>query len=385
MADYLTSQISTIVNDAVKDALGKSNSITNIDTSSFVSLGKALEDYDLLDGWFGALTRRIAKTVYFVRSYQPRTRSILRDEHEYEAFVQKVYYDMPNAVDDPTWGIPNSSGTYAQASPYDVETTVTVNAKIFGGKGAWSIEIVRPLQQIKDAFISASDMASFIDGIYTVIENSYKLEEERLVALACNTAMASALKGGKSRNLLSEYNTAHPTATLTVAECLESADFLKYASKEINDTIDNMENMSTAFNKAGYETFTSRDNLVVEMLGKFASASDMYLQADTFHNTLTALPKFEKVSFWQNSGKTFSFADCSTISVSNDAIDEHPVVQSGIICFLHDYENVAAHFGSRRTWEMVNPRSEVAIHGEHADKGFAVENHANAVVFYVAV
>lgn len=129
MADYLTSQISTIVNDAVKDALGKSNSITNINTSSFVSLGKALEDYDLLDGWFGALSRRIAKTVYFVRSYQPRTRSILRDEHEYGAFVQKVYYDMPNAVDDPTWGIPNSSGTYAQASPYDVETTVTVNAK----------------------------------------------------------------------------------------------------------------------------------------------------------------------------------------------------------------------------------------------------------------
>ncbi len=166
---------------------------------------------------------------------------------------------------------------------------------------------------------------------------------------------------------------------------------MKYASKEINRTIDNMGVMSTVFNKAGYETFTSKENLVVEMLTEFASASDMYLQADTFHNELTQLPNFEKVPFWQYSGKTFAFADCSSINIQHDDLideseedDDGTVSQSGIICFVHDIENVAAYFGNRRTWELFNPRSEVMIHGEKAEKGFAVDEHANAVVFYVA-
>ena len=34
---------------------------------------------------------------------------------------------------------------------------------------------------------------------------------------------------------------------------------------------------------------------------------------------------------------------------------------------------------------MFNPRSEVMIHGEKAEKGYAVDDHANAVVFYMAV
>ena len=380
---YMVKQIHNIVNDAVADALGQNASLTNLDSSDIVSLGKAISQFNAYEGFFNSLTNRIVRTIYFIRTYEGSSRNILRDEHEYGAFVQKVYYGMPTAVENPTWNIPNSNSQYVQASPYDVQTTVAISALIFGGKGTWSIEIVRPVEQIKTAFLSPSEMGAFIDGIYLAVENAFKLEEERLIALAVNTAMADALDGGNARNLLAEYNTAHPNATLTVAEAMESADFLKYASKEINRTIKNMGKMSTVFNKSGYTTFTPKDRLVVEMLAEFASASDMYLQADTFHNELVKLPNYEEIPFWQSSGTNFAFADCSAINVTNDAFDD-PVSQTGIICFLHDIENVAAYFGSRRTWEMFNPRSEVMIHGEKAEKGFAVDSHANAVVFYMA-
>lgn len=386
---YLTKQISNIVNDAVKDALGKNASITQLDSSDIVSLGKAISSNDAYEGFYKSLVNRIARTLYFVRTYKGNTRSVLRDEHEYGAFIQKVYYEMPDAVDNPTWNIPNSSDAYVQASPYDVTGTVAVSSLIFGGKGTWSIEIVRPIEQIKSAFISNAEMSAFIDGIYVTIENSYKLQEERLVSLAVNTSMADCLSGGVSRNLLKEYNTLHADATLTVSEALTSADFLKYASMEINRVIDNMGVMSTVYNKAGYNTFTSKDNLVVEMLSHFASASDMYLQADTFHNELVKLPNFEKIPFWQYSGKKFDFTDCSSIKIKHDDLvtasnTTGTVNQSGIICFVHDKENVACYFGNRRQWELVNPRSEVVIHGEKAEKGYAVDNHANAVVFYMA-
>lgn len=386
---YNVTQISTIINDSVKDALGKNASITSLESSDIVSLGKAIANFNAYEGFFNSLVNRIVKTVYFIRTYEGSNRSVLRDEHEYGAFIQKVYYDMPNAVDNATWEIPDSDGAYKQVSPYDVEATVGVSSLIYGNKGTWTIEIIRPVEQIKSAFLNPSAMGAFIDGIYVAVENAFKLEEERLTALAVNTAMADALAGGVSRNLLDEYNTNHSDNTLTVAEALESADFLKYASMEINRTIDNMGKMSTVFNKAGYTTFTSKDNLVVEMLSQFASASDMYLQADTFHNELTSLPNYEKVPFWQTSGKEFDFADCSAIKIKHDDFvtdsnETGEISQTGIICFLHDVENVACYFGNRRSWEMFNPRSEVMIHGEKAEKGYAVDEHANAVVFYIA-
>ena len=325
---YIVSQIKNIINDSVKDALGKTNGVTQVDTTDIVSMGKAIAQYNLYEGFFGALVNRIVRTVIFVRTYEGSKRSVLRDEHEYGAFVQKVYYTMPDAVDNPTWDIPDGNGDYKQASPYDVEGTVSISALIYGGKGTWSIEIVRPVEQIKTAFMDESSMMSFIDGIYLTVENAFKFEEERLVAQAVNTAMASVIDNGRARNLLAEYNTKY-SQSLTVDTALVSADFLKYASKEINRTIENMGKMSTIYNNGGYNTFTSKDNMVVELLSEFATATDMYLQSDTFHDELTKLPNFERVPFWQSSGQTFDFTDCSKIDIDHDDFT-NAVTQGGI-------------------------------------------------------
>lgn len=383
-------QISALVNDAVSDALGKSQNITELDTTNLVSLGKKIADFDAYEPFFKSLANRIARTVYFVRSYNGNDRHILRDEHDYGAFVQKVYYKLPQATDNPTYNHSGANGAFQQVSPYDVETTVEVSSMVFGGQGTWTVEIIRPVEQIKTAFTSPAEMAAFIDGIYVTVDNAFELELESTVALADNTAMACAIAGGQARNLLKEYNDGHSTK-LSATQALENADFLKYASMEINRVVDNMSRMSTVFNAKGYETFTPPDRLVLEMLSQFASASDMYLQADTFHNELVKLPNFEKVPFWQRAGKDFTFADCSTIDVKNEAITSvnesitnGAVKQSGIIAFIHDIENVAAYFGERHSWEIFNPRSDVMVHGEKARKGFAVDGHANAVVFYMA-
>ena len=390
----LVNQIYSLVNDSVNDALGKNATLTNIDTTDIVSLGKAISNYDAYEDFYRSLVNRIAKTVYFVRTYKANDRHILRDEHEYGAFIQKVYYMMPEAVENPTYDVVSvntetGERTYSQASPFDVNTTVEVKALIYGGQGTWSIEIMRPIEQIKTAFLDEASMMSFIDGIYVAVENSFKLDEERLVALAVDTAMAHAINSGLARNLLAEYNQLFPDATLTVAEAMASAEFLRYASKEIKDTIGHMGTMSTIFNAQGYETFTSKENLVVEMLEQFENAVDTYLKSDTFHEELVALPNHEKVQFWQSSGKTFNFTDTSKINVvhSDLVTTTNPtgkVEQGGIICFLHDIENVAAYFGERYSWEQVNPRARVVNHGEQARKGYAVDTYANSYVFYIA-
>lgn len=391
---YDVSQIYSIVNSAAADALGKNAGVTKLDTTNFVSLGKSLSNMGLLDGWFNALAKRIAKTVLFARTYEGKRRSVLRDEMEWGAFIQKIYYKMPDATSNDTWtDKPVASGAdegkYKQASPYDVDTSIEVKSVIFGNKGTWSIEIVRPLIQIKNAFLSENDMFAFIDGIYVTIDNSLKLEEERLEALAVNTGMALALSRGCGVNLLNLYNAAHDDAIITVDEALTNAEFLRMATKEIGNIIDQMKNISVVYSPFEWETYTPDDKLVLEALNKFVSAFDVYLASDTFHNELVALPNFEKVSFWQSSGKNYDFADVSKINIKNSALQvenvyaSDTVAQSGILAYIHDIEAVACSFYDRRTWEMVNPRAEVLIHGDKAEKGYAVDGNANACVLYI--
>lgn len=395
---YIAKQIKTLLNDVIEDLTGQSGSIQGIDTSDLVSMGKSISNMGLLEGWYGKLINRLAKTVYFIRVYDPeRTRSILRDEHEYGAFVQKVYYTAPDFVDNPEYKIPSYTGggaidSYTQHSPYDVSAVVAVDAKIFGGQGTFALEIVRPVDQIRSAFLSDAEMMRFIDGIYLAIENKLKLAEEGLVSAAVCTAMAADIDGGNVRNLLTEYNTLHSDAPITsAADAMTDPDFLKYASKEINQTVKYMQSMSESFNVGGYMTFTDKENLVLEVLSDAAASFDSYLNADTFHEALVALPRYEEVNAWQFTGNTTAkaFADVSKIKVVHDEFIDastNPtgtITQSGIIAFVHDIEHVAAYFGHRRSWEKYNERDDVYIHGETARKGYAVDLNANGIVFVV--
>lgn len=383
----IVKQISGILNDAFKDAMG-ARDINSATTTDIVSMGKTIDEFDLYEPWFKSLTNRIVKTVYFVRNYAASTRSILRDEHEYGAFIQKVYYEMPESTDNPEYNFSGSSDSFVQKSPYDVNTTVKATAMIFGGQGTWSVEIVRPVDQIRTAFTSDVEMMRFIDGIYTVVENRYKKDEEDLVNLACATGMAGAIKSGYSRNLLAEYNIAHPDVTLTSSEAMESLSFLKYAAKEIKHDMSMMKKMSVNYNAANYETFTDDSRMIIEMLDEFVAASEMYLQADTFHDALVKLPHFESIPYWQAPGSgadAGKFAKTSAINIIHADIDDGtPVEQAGIIAFIHDIDYVAAYFGHRRTWEKYNERSDVMIHGETARKGYSIDSHANAAVYYIA-
>ena len=119
----------------------------------------------------------------------------------------------------------------------------------------------------------------------------------------------------------------------------------------------------------------------------FNAFSEIYLQSDTFHKELVELPRFEPVPRWQrlDNSVTQTFEDVSSIKVEHDDINSGTAIaQSGIVCFIHDVEHVAAYFGHRRTWEMYNQRQDLYVHGDTMRKGYAVDGHANGLVFVVA-
>ena len=388
------SQIYSIVNASVADVLGNYAPRAK-DTTSFVDLGRSLADAQSYDAFFGALACRIAKTVEFVRLYEKNDRRVMTDYQEFGAYVQKVYAELPDAVSNPVWAVSNGQNppTITQSDPYGITTTVTVSTKIFGKRGTWAIEIVRPTYQIKEAFLNESAMMAFIDAIYMTIENSINLELESLENLAVATSIANCVENGCSTNLLQVYNSESTGASLTVSNCMKSLDFLAFANKTIDNMRGYMKKPSNKYNPAGYTTFTGEDKMVVECLTEFASASKFYLEANSFNANLVAMQGYNEVPYWQSPGTSGmpAFADISKIDIKNSdvKVDQTTgaaveVAQSGIICVMHDEDAVKAYFGDRRSWEIVNPRDETVIHGEKADLGYGVDPHANIWVFYIA-
>lgn len=399
MANEMVQQISTIVQDALEDAIGKTASTSAIETTDFVSMGNALGDgtttasLSLYERWFGSLVNRITKTIYAVRVYNPKSRGILRDETEWGAYVQKVHYHLHEAVDNPAFSIPtisDSTRTYTQSSPYDVETSPEVSVLVFGGQGTWSIEFVRPIAQIMTAFTGESEMLAFIDGLYVYAENSMKLEIEAVERAAANTAIAMLVNGEKAINVLSAFNDATGSA-LTVDTFKTSPEFWRFFTQYLVNTVKYMEDMSVKYNIGGYEKFTPRERNIVEVLTLASSCCEMYLQSDTYHKELVSLPRYSEVNFWQTQGTSIEpdFDEISKINIQHEEFitDDNTtgtITQTGILAYLHDIDEVGAYFGEVYNWEEVNPRSRVVISGKQARKGYGVDPNENGIVFYVA-
>lgn len=378
-------QIFQLVNDAAKEALG-SQAITVKNTTTLVSLGDQVLSSDATrDLYLGKLCDRIGRTAIAIRAYSAQVRNVKRDELDWGLFYQKISYKKHESVENPSYNFAT------QANPFDVEPQTEVVQKLFAVMGTWSYEDVIPDTQLFTAFTSASAMGAFISGIYTNIDNSLAVDEEDLANLAVNTYMAGALKstqGAQHRNLLAEYNTAitaNGGTALTVATALKNPDFLKFASREIKTVVGNMKKMSTVYNGEGIPRHTPEDKMVVEVLGQFASATATYLESDTYHKELVALPRYEEVAYWQGSGTSFAFEDVSSIDVQNEKVNGGVAVkQSGIIAFVHDYDAVASFINKPRRSSIYNPRAERTNVFYKATKGYGVDLSENGVVFYIS-
>lgn len=378
-------QIYGMVNDSAKEALGD-RAITVKDTATLVSLGNVVLSSDNdKEGFYRALTDRIGRTVIAARAYSAVKRSVKRDEMDWGLVYQKISYRRREAVSNPSW-VSNS-----QADPFDVNIQTEAVQKLFAVMSTYSYEDSIPDSQLFTAFTNPGAMGAFISGIYTNMRNYMEIAEADLANLAVDTLIAGVLIKGtnaQKRNVLAEYNTKfgqHETA----AKCLANPDFLKYATREVLTAKDNMTTMSEIFNAEGFDRFTPEDKCVVEVLGLFASASDTYLQADTYHNELVKLPNYEKVVYWQAPGTTFAFEDVSKIFIKNEhlAVDGNATgqcEQSGIIAVVRDYDAAASVIMRRRSASIYNPRAERYNIFEKADQGYAVDLSENAVVFYIA-
>ena len=373
-------QIYSIVNSVASQAMG-SASIAAVDASSFIALGNSvLSSQSNTDAYLNTLVDRIGKTIFSIRAYQAADRDIVREPFEYGCILQKIYVDMPEARVNNSWNIGNNNYT-PEFAPV---IKPTVKQKLFNAISTWEVAVTIPDEILKTAFTSETAMAVFIDAIFTAMENMMQLAMENNINITRAAFIARKLNAARTCgaiNLLAKYNKL-TGETLTVATCLRDLGFLKYASQQIKLWTDRMVKMSTLFNdEEGYKRHTPKDLQVLDVLADFATSSDIYLQANTYHDELVKMPYYNVVPYWQGSGEGYAFDDTSAVNIKID--NNTTVNKSGVLAVLFDHDAMGVTIKDRRATTERNNHDEYTNYYNKANIGYFNDMSENGIVFYI--
>ena len=372
-------QIYTLVNETAKESMGE-KAIAVKDVSSLIALGDSvLSSASDTENFLNTLVDRIARTVFSVRRYETDTEGMVRHPFEFGCIVQKIYVDMPEAKQNNSWEI----GKEGYTPVFAPVIKPTAKQKLFKGITTWEVDVTIPDYMLRTAFLNETSMATFIDAIFTAMDNMITLALENNANLTRASFIARKLKGGKpcgAINLLHEYNTL-TGASLTVDGAMMNAEFLAWASRAINLWVKRMSKMSVLFNEEGYKRHTPKDKIVVNLLQDFTSACDTFLGANTFHDELVKLPMYDSVAYWQGAGESFDFNDTSAIKVKID--ESNTIEKKGIIGIVYDYEAMGVTLNERRSTSERNNHDEYTNYYNKANIGYFNDMSENGIVFYL--
>ena len=375
-------QLKDIVNTVTSEVLGKEDVVSE-DLSNLVDVGNEIINTDNVDNYVKKLIDRIGKVIFVNRLYAGGVPSVLMDSWEFGSIVEKISADMPDADENDSWKLENGQ-EYSQDTFYQPK----VSAKFFNSKVTFDVKLSFTTQQVKESFSSVNELNAFLSMLETGVKNSMTVKLDSLIMRTINNMTAQTLYKGQAMqkvNLLTAYNTA-TGQTLKANKALLDKDFLKFASLVIKKYQARITKMSKLFNQGEKARFTNINDLHTVLLSDFADSAEVYLMSDTYHNDTVSLPQHETVPYWQGSGKTYSFADVSTIKVKiNDGTKTaKDVTQAGIIGVMFDTNALGVSNLNQRTTTAYNARAEFYTNFYKMDAGYFNDLNENFVVFYIA-
>lgn len=374
-------QIKELVNSSLKEVNGTSE-VLKEDLSNVVDIGKDLANNDDIDNFVKKLVDRIGKTVFNNRMYQGSAPSVLMDAWEFGSIVEKVDADLPSVEENDSWNLQDGK-SYDQ----DIFYQPKVSAKFFNSKITFDIPMSFTKMQVKSAFNSATELNSFLSMLMTKVQNAATVNLDGLIMKTINNFTAQVVhanKGLQAVNLLSLYNDT-TGETLTSAKALTTPAFIKFANLTINSYRDRIAKMSTLFNAGGVNKFTPLANQHLVVLSDFASASKVYLEADTYNQDNVKISNYDSVPYWQGTGTKYGFNDISKIDVAiKDGTTTTEVVQSGILGVLFDTNALGVSCQNPRTTTAVNARAEFYTNFNKYDAMYYNDLNENFIVFMVA-
>lgn len=386
-------QIYELMNGVVEEVLGQ-EPVVQEDLSNVVDIGNTIISTNNLDNYVRKLVNHIGKVVFDNRVYSGAAPSVLMDSWEYGSILEKISADLPEATENESWNLQDGM-SYDQ----DVFYQPKITAKFFNSKVTFEVPVSFTELQVKESFSSKEQLNGFLSMIFNAVEKAMTIRLDSLVMRAINNMTAETLvadlydeteeeidltgTGVKAINLLALYNADKDAEEqLQPEEAIRNADFIRFASYMISLHRDRMTKISTLFNVGGKERFTPAEDIVTVLLSDFASATNVFLNSDVYHNEMTALPAYETVPYWQGSGVGYEFQDVSSINVKTTS--KKVVEASGILGVMFDRQAVGVANLDRRVTTNYNAKAEFFTNYYKMDAGYYNDLNENFLVFFVA-
>lgn len=376
-------QVYEIVNTTTQEVIGDSAVVAE-DLSNIVDVGTSIFNASAFDAYVRTLVNHIGKVIFVNRPYRGSAPSVLMDAWEYGSVVEKIHSEMPEAVENESWELQDG----ASYDPH-VFHKPKAEAKFFNKMTTFEIEQSITEMQVKQSFSSATQLNAFVSMIFNEIDKAMTVRTDALIMRTINNMILETLKDAngsttpRAVNLLSEYNSQFGES-LTASAAIYTPEFIRYAAYRIALFTDRLTRMSTLFNVGGKQRFTPRDLQHIVMLSEFASAADIYLQSDTFHDEYTKLVSAERIPFWQGSGTDYGFTSTGKITGTPASGSDSTLTATGVLCAIFDRDALGVMNNNQRVTTQYNPKAEFTNYFYKKDARYFNDLNENFVFFYVA-
>ena len=375
-------QIATMINSITNEVIGES-AVVNEDLGNIVDIGTAVANANAYDTFTQKLVNRIGKTIFSARKYVGRVPSLVRDKWEFGSMLQKITgAGLIEAQQNDTWNL--TDGTSYDPNKF---TKPALNAKFYNKKVTFELPQSIAIKQVKQSLSSAEELNGLLDMLYNEIEKSLTVKVDSLCMRCINNLIVNTIKGGGANavKLLTMYNERFST-TLTADKAITDPDFIRYAAYIMRLFATRMRVINTHFNTEGLPRFTPGDSLNVLLLEDFASAADIYLYSNTFHDDFVKLPTAETVPYWQGTGTSYAFADISKINAkavgNNEPSDSNEY--GGIIGIMYDKDAAGVCLEDSYVTSQVNNKAEFVNNWHKYEAEYINDYSEQNCVFYLA-
>lgn len=336
---YTPRDAHTLMNALVEQATG-AQSITVVDTSTFVSAGELVMSTGL-ENVYNALSILVGRTYAAVRPYDARLQLINAvNSGVYTNRFRKIsYYSKPakpsgwfntqlftNLKDGFTAG----QNEDAQGNPQSTKSQYEINSGVpleinFGGSSTWQESLTIFENQLKVAFRSEDEFMTFWTGLVTQKDNDIEMEKEAFNRMTLLNHMAARvdftnqnLIPGGAVNMTAAFNNRFGTAyTSAQLRTTYLTDFLAFLTSQIK-----LYSKQMRLNSLNYHWTPTlqRDGVTYNRLNRHTPKqnqrlllySPLLLEAESqvfsqvFHPEYLDVENYEGVTFWQAEDATMT-------------------------------------------------------------------------------
>lgn len=332
-----------------------------LDLSGFVSTATTLLNLGM-DKVHNALWNMVGETIIAVRPYRGRFADMEFQTTVWGIVDRKISFLSRLPMNNGAWEYPvtydanenPTTGDGKSVDMYRINKDKAVQTAFYG-KQTYSYRRTRFLHQLETAFRGPEEMASFLSGATTELNNDRELWKEgmrRGMLINAIGSLSHENQTGRVVHLLTEYNTEtglNLTAT-TVRQPANFDPFVKWVYARMGDIKamfkENNTLYTTQFNTfpAGYGVLRHTDdtNLRIKMSAPYINRMRAGVLSNTYNPDLLSLDGVEPVAYWQspNTPEQVQVKPVYTGVTGTETTAEAAVTVSAIVGVMYDRDFV---------------------------------------------